>query len=507
MTQEEKVRAYDEAVKKVKDYYEGKTKMYSDIKQTLDLLFPELKENVDEWIEKIRKDIISYLNNRQITSIAESSATERWVDWIEKQGESDKSNNTYVINNTPNCGISVYNEELKESENESIRKLIIRHLDRAYQNCEFDEYKKEIEKCISWLEKQGEQKPVRQKTKLVYHKFNIGDVISPNVIDERPHMLNADYTIVGFDEEFENYLVDGGNVPHCSIGIEFIDDNYHLKEQEPMVEPKFKVGDWITNGYICGQITDWIINGYICRQITNIDDDNPCYKIRETTGGIGSSIPFELQDNYHLWTIEDANDGDVLFHSDTASNGIFIFKEVRDDKVLCHCDFDSEDHFRLGEYHNCCWVDDNIKPATKEQRELLFQKMKEAGYEWDEEKKELIRIESQGEQKQKNSEELTDFENAMMYIGGSFFGNKAGLDPNDTKKVKEQAKLLKELIQKPQWSEEDERIMNFCISRIQDELEVLRNNKFAHQEILQDCKEGCWECIDWLKSLKQRMEE
>ena len=28
-------------------------------------------------------------------------------------------------------------------------------------------------------------------------------------------------------------------------------------------------------------------------------------------------------------------------------------------------------------------------PATKEQRDLLFQKMKEAGYEWDAEKKEL----------------------------------------------------------------------------------------------------------------------
>lgn len=57
------------------------------------------------------------------------------------------------------------------------------------------------------------------------------------------------------------------------------------------------------------------------------------------------------------------------------------------------------------------------------------------------------------------------------------------------------------------WSEEDERIMNFCISRIQDELEALRNNNFAHQEILQDLKEGCWERIDWLESIKQRMEE
>ena len=36
--------------------------------------------------------------------------------------------------------------------------------------------------------------------------------------------------------------------------------------------------------------------------------------------------------------------------------------------------------------------DNNIRPATKEQRDLLFSKMREAGYEWDAEKKELKKI-------------------------------------------------------------------------------------------------------------------
>jgi hypothetical protein len=35
---------------------------------------------------------------------------------------------------------------------------------------------------------------------------------------------------------------------------------------------------------------------------------------------------------------------------------------------------------------------DDLIPATKEQRNLLFQKMKEAGYEWDVERKELKKI-------------------------------------------------------------------------------------------------------------------
>lgn len=55
-----------------------------------------------------------------------------------------------------------------------------------------------------------------------------------------------------------------------------------------------------------------------------------------------------------------------------------------------------------------------------------------------------------------NVEELSDFENVMMHIGRSFFGENAGLDPNDTASIKEQAELLLELAPKQEWSEEDE---------------------------------------------------
>lgn len=90
-------------------------------------------------------------------------------------------------------------------------------------------------------------------------------------------------------------------------------------------------------------------------------------------------------------------DGDVLFHSDSASNGIFIFKEILQcgsiQKVICYCDYDSEDGFCLGENHTCCWTDSKIlHPATKEQREILFQKMKEAGYKWNAEIKTLEKL-------------------------------------------------------------------------------------------------------------------
>ena len=145
-------------------------------------------------------------------------------------------------------------------------------------------------------------------------------------------------------------------------------------------EPKFKVGDWITDGYVGGLIT-------------SIEDNYPCYKIADFMGGINTSIPFTLQDNYHLWTINDAKDGDVLV---TGSN-IFIFHFINDTRLMgyCHVNIDNELFLYddIGRNECFCLIDAEVTPSTKEQRDLLFEKMKEAGYEWDSEKKELKTIE------------------------------------------------------------------------------------------------------------------
>lgn len=149
---------------------------------------------------------------------------------------------------------------------------------------------------------------------------------------------------------------------------------------EGFVPPcKFKVGDWITDGVSkC--------------QIYFIDDTQYWYSENCILGSIES-----VDKQYHLWTINDAKDGDVLFHSDSASNGIFIFKEILQlgtlQKVICYCDYDSEDGFCLGENHTCCWADSKIlRPATEERRNRLFQKMREAGYRWNPETKVLEKV-------------------------------------------------------------------------------------------------------------------
>ena len=100
------------------------------------------------------------------------------------------------------------------------------------------------------------------------------------------------------------------------------------------------------------------------------------------------------------------------------------------------------------------------------------------------------RVQSQPKQewKQENTCDLTAFENAMMHIGGSFFGQHAGLDPNDTNSIKEQANLLLELVPSKEWSEEDEEILRTILS------DGIRG---AELDMLQ---------VNWLKSIKRRVQ-
>ena len=83
MTQEEKAKAYDEALERAKEYWETDNDNTLDIKAkgTMEYLFPELKESEDERMKKtiihaLRGDVI--LNKKQAT---------RAIAWLEKQGE------------------------------------------------------------------------------------------------------------------------------------------------------------------------------------------------------------------------------------------------------------------------------------------------------------------------------------------------------------------------------------------------------------------------------------
>ena len=166
--------------------------------------------------------------------------------------------------------------------------------------------------------------------------------------------------------------------PEESLGIDSdtynkIVDECIYGEQKPIdkVEPNFKVGDWVVYYNDVDLITCIEENGYC---INN-----------------SGHIPFICASNIRLWTIKDAKDGDII-----CSNQIIVlFKQFEDDIdynfVIAHAGIDISGKLQITNGH---WLINNkSKPATKEQRDLLFQKMHEAGYEWDADKKELIKIE------------------------------------------------------------------------------------------------------------------
>lgn len=188
--------------------------------------------------------------------------------------------------------------ELKELEDERVRKEIISALKYANHKGVYDKH-------IAWLEKQDKQKPINK----VEHKFEMGDWVV-----------------------FNN--------KHQSIyQVEKIEDGYYI--------------------------------------------------LRHTHGGTFRVCVLH-DESLRLWTVQDAKDGDILvfdnkvivmfeywcigtaFHSYChIKNGVFLVSE----KDTPHI-----------------WEGKGFNPANKAQRDFLFQKMGEAGYEWDDKKKLKKRI-------------------------------------------------------------------------------------------------------------------
>lgn len=224
-------------------------------------------------------------------------------------------------------------EKYAESDDERIRGNIIATIHLYYGEPLEDEAKE----MIAWLEKQGEQK------------------------------IKTPEESLGIDSDTYNKIVD-----ECIYG-----------EQKPIdkVEPNFKVGDWVIWD---NKIPCHVDNIYQCK-------NSLMYTITDTNNMTRSYSVKGFDNNAHLWTIQDARNGDIL-----CSNQIIVlFKQWEDNTgytfVIAHAGIDISGKLQITNGH---WLINNkSKPATKEQRDILFQKMKEACYEWYADKKELRKIE------------------------------------------------------------------------------------------------------------------
>lgn len=298
---------------------------------------------------------------------------------------SDEGIQNWVNDNVP---------ELKESEDERIKKEIIDYIKTGTYH----------KKWIAWLEKQGNkpqgksaleairEEKVDNANKIepkdyscidphfgkpidkVEPKFKAGDIVQYitdstdrrkiEEIDTLCNMYHTDSSPIMFENEDEWKAV---------LNSENVEQNLSYK-----VESKFKVGDWITNGDYTWKI---------------ISVDNFDYTLQNQWDECVEDTIVYVNDVFHLWTIKDAKNGDVLANK----NGTIFINAGSSNgggTLDCYCYLSVQNEFCIEEHKTGSWLYKNdIKPATKEQCDLLFTKMKEAGCEWDANKKELIKVE------------------------------------------------------------------------------------------------------------------
>lgn len=260
-----------------------------------------------------------------------------------------------VINDAGNIMILVEDleeafPELKERKDEKVRKALLEMVhDSNGLRADYNIYKEE---AIAWLEKQGWQNtnPDVPTREVILSIWDLGnewkELTNGSISTEHGTQLNY-------------------------IQKHWHESEYYLKEKQGEqkltdVKPRFKVGDWI--------ILDNNHNSLY--QIEKIE--NYRYFLRHFLGG-AMPLNFCNENDIKLWTIKDAKAGDVLQLGEVTA----IFKKyIGDEQCICYCSYCKDGRFEIpiadGDDNN--YGCHNAHPATKEQRDLLFQKMKEAGY-------------------------------------------------------------------------------------------------------------------------------
>lgn len=170
-------------------------------------------------------------------------------------------------------------------------------------------------------------------------------------------------------EEQYNMLFDAMD----AAGYEWIPESKTLKQTNTDV-CFFKQGEW----YQC--IEDIMID------FINFDAGTAYFcsgeERLEAEDGNHVWIPENSYSNFKLWSISDAKDGDVL----ASSSEIFIYSAHQNNRIDSYCHLVGN-LFIAGR----CTHFGKTKPASKEQKALLFDKMKLNGYEWNETDKTLVK--------------------------------------------------------------------------------------------------------------------
>lgn len=267
----------------------------------------------------------------------------------------------------------IFGDDLKE-KNE--RKKLIETLINMFTHYKIEKVGEFTnDQIVGWLKEQLEKlEKYEWSGKITSRKAKgklsalLEDLESRKKIDDRPIFRIGDtLKKKGKDYTFTVDRIQGGYY-HCdrNNGAFFpIEEQYDWELlDDGKISPKFKVGDWIVKE----------------STVYHIDKISGVYLTLSTLDGIALCYHISVLDNdeVHLWTIEDAKDGDIL----ASYECYVIFKEIDGLNIRCYCTYHyvNNPSFHTDTLHN----KDAFHPATKEECELLYQKAKEAGY-WDKE--------------------------------------------------------------------------------------------------------------------------
>ena len=177
-------------------------------------------------------------------------------------------------------------------------------------------------------------------------------------------------------------LINYGDVEYsCVYSIEgkpyYLSVDNDLVIVEEVEETKFNVGDWVfaTND---GE-GPWLI--------TAITDNY--YTLQDTQENEASVAQITIDNKYHLWSLKDAKPGDVLISEDDKHP--FIFKKFLGYAPSAYCGIDTTDSIYISD-EDLPWTRDTVRPATPDEKVVLFTKLKDEGYSWDPESLTLSKI-------------------------------------------------------------------------------------------------------------------
>ena len=217
-----------------------------------------------------------------------------------------------------------------------------------------------------WLEKQGKK-----------HFENYDEVEEEKVDFVSNGFIKCNTNFLDFKEGETYWLEYIGDDNYNVRSDNLLGKTYHITPYQLYTNfnKKFNIGDYVVLKY---RPNFYGGSNYV--KIINIESGK--YYFNNGT--------WEYPEEIRHWTIKDAKDGDIL----ATSNYIYIFNSIdkETETVSFYCLMEkSNEHFSFGDYKIHDEILNSI-PATQEQRDLLFQKIEEVGYKWDADKLELIEL-------------------------------------------------------------------------------------------------------------------